>query len=281
MINAKIEQAKIVSGIRDWFENNGKDCNAIIGISGGKDSSIVAALCVEALGKDRVIGCLLPDISMYDSGKSFIDNVLKHQWNPAERKEVDCNQMTSFCDKSMSVVTGLNLCKYLGIKHYCRSIRGIIEEFKNLVPFELSEQAKINLPARIRMCILYATAQSHNGRVINTGNLSEKYVGYCTRYGDSAGDFAPIADYTMSEVKMIGYACGLPAEFIEQIPSDGLSGKSDEENLGIKYEDLDRYIRTGNMDNEEIKALINLKHDLNSFKFKPIPFIESSLPIYE
>lgn len=268
-IKAKNE---IVAWIKEWFAENGPDCNAIVGISGGKDSSIVAALCVEALGKDRVIGCLLPNINTWDLEKDFIRNVLSTSWNPAERKNVDCNKMRSYFEKTNSILDGLGLCKILGIKHFCRSINDIVSAYYTILPFQLSQQTEINLPARIRMSILYAVAQSHNGRVANTSNYSEAFVGYCTRWGDSVGDFSPIGNYTMTEVKQIGYALGLPKELIERTPSDGLSGKSDEENLGFTYAELDSYIRgLGLNANSNVLEKIRAMHEKNSFKSKPIP----------
>ena len=121
------------------------------------------------------------------------------------------------------------------------------------------------------MSTLYAVSQSHNGRVANTCNLSEDYVGYSTRYGDSVGDFSPCSNLTVAEVKEIGRFLGLPEVLIEKVPSDGLCGKTDEDNLGFTYAVLDRYIRTGEIDDPKTKELIDKKHEQNLFKLKLMP----------
>ena len=124
------------------------------------------------------------------------------------------------------------------------------------------------------MATLYALSQSMNGRVANTCNLSEDWVGYSTRYGDAAGDFSPLGKLTVQEVKEIGKFLNLPENLVEKVPSDGLSGKTDEDNLGFTYAVLDRYIRTGVCENQETKAKIDRLHKLNEFKLKPIPCFE-------
>lgn len=226
-----------VQWIRDFFEENGKDCNAVIGISGGKDSTVVAGLCVEALGKDRVIGVLMP------------------------------NGIQNDIDDSYKVVN------HLGIKYYVVNIEDAFNGLKNAFPSELnmSEQTKINISPRIRMTALYAVSQSCNGRVANTCNLSEDWVGYSTRYGDAAGDFSPLCCLTVQEVKEIGKALGLPYDLVEKTPSDGLCGKTDEDNLGFTYAVLDKYIRTGEIDDLKTKELIDRKHKLNLFKLRVMP----------
>lgn len=235
MFNAIEMKDKCVEWIRDFFEKNGKGCNAIVGISGGKDSSIVAALCVEALGKDRVIGVLMPC---------------------GEQHDIDMAKL---------------LVSHLGIKHYIINVKDAVEGLKNSLPFELSAQTSTNIPARVRMATLYAVAQSHNGRVANTCNLSEDWVGYSTRYGDAAGDFSPCANFTVTEMKQIGRVLGIPDVLVDKTPIDGLCGKTDEENLGFTYATLDKYIRTGEIDDEETKAIIDRKHELNKFKLEMYP----------
>ena len=235
MFNAEKVKNQCVQWIRDFFENNGKGCNAVIGISGGKDSSIVAALCVEALGKDRVIGVLMPN---------------------GEQSDIDMAQL---------------LVKHLDIKHYVINIKEAYDGLVNAIPFELSRQSVINLPPRIRMSTLYAVSQSHNGRVANTCNLSEDWVGYSTRYGDSVGDFSPCSGLTVDEMKQIGRILGLPSVLIDKVPSDGLSGKTDEDNLGFTYAELDRYIRTGEIDDPEKKERIDYLHRINKFKLELMP----------
>lgn len=235
MFNAEKVKNECVRWIRDFFEENGKGCNAVVGISGGKDSSIVAALCVRALGKDRVIGVLMPC---------------------GEQADIDMAKL---------------LVKTLDIKYYIVNIKDAVDGIKKNIPFELSEQSNINLPARIRMSTLYAVSQSHNGRVANTCNLSEDWVGYSTRYGDAAGDFSPCSHLTVHEMKQIGRLLALPNELIDKVPTDGLCGKTDEEKLGFTYAELDRYIRTGEIDNKEKKKMIDQMHQTNLFKLQLMP----------
>ena len=235
MFDALKIKNECVAWIRDFFENNGKDCNAVVGISGGKDSSIVAALCVEALGKDRVIGVLMPC---------------------GEQADIDMAKL---------------LVEHLGIKHYIINIRDAVEGLKKNFPFELSNQSVVNLPPRIRMSTLYAVSQSHNGRVANTCNLSEDWVGYSTRYGDSVGDFSPCSFLTVHEMRQIGRLLGLPDVLVDKVPIDGLSGKTDEDNLGFTYDELDRYIRTGEIENAEHKEKIDYLHRINQFKLQLMP----------
>ena len=239
--DVKTTTENAVQWIRDWFEQNGKDCNAVIGISGGKDSSIVAALCVEALGKDRVIGVLMPN---------------------GEQSDIDCSKQ---------------LVAHLGIPFYICNIKkavdGVLESLQQS-GVEISRQTIVNLPPRIRMSTLYALSQSNNGRVANTCNLSEDWVGYSTRYGDAAGDFSPLGKLTVQEVKEIGKYLNLPINLVEKVPSDGLTDRTDEDNLGFTYAVLDKYIRTGVCEDEQTKARIDRLHTLNEFKLKPIPCFE-------
>ncbi len=240
MFNAEKIKNDCVLWIREFFEHNGKDCNAVVGISGGKDSSVAAALCAEALGKDRVIGVLMP------------------------------------CGEQHDIDAAYSLVKHLGIKYYVVNIKDAVDGVKNAIPQELSltSQSLTNLPARIRMTTLYAVSQSVNGRVVNTCNLSEDWVGYSTRYGDAAGDFSPMCHLTVTEVKEIGRLLGLPAFLVDKTPIDGLSGKTDEENLGFTYDVLDRYIRTGEIDDENTKELIDRKHRANLFKLQLMPMFK-------
>ena len=240
MFDAKIVKNEVIQWIRDWFDKNGKDCNAVVGISGGKDSSVVAALSVEALGKDRVIGVLMPNHIQDDIEYSHL------------------------------------LCEHLGIKNYTVDVGVAIDELLNNIHFratdiEISDQTKTNLPARIRMATLYAISQSMNGRVANTCNLSENWVGYCSKFGDAAGDFSPLSQLTVTEVKAIGRELGLPSELVDKTPTDGLCGKTDEDNLGFTYAELDAYIRDGIEPSEEVKAKIDSMHEKNLFKLQLMP----------
>jgi NAD+ synthase len=241
--DAKKTKDRCVKWIRRFFEKNGPGCNAVIGISGGKDSSVTAALCVEALGKDRVIGVLMPN---------------------GEQKDIDMAKL---------------LVNHLGIRHYIVNIKDAVDGVKNSIPFELSEQSRINLPPRIRMSTLYAVSQSNNGRVANTCNLSEDWVGYSTRYGDSVGDFSPCSHLTVAEVKAIGRVLGLPEVLIEKKPSDGLCGKTDEDNLGFTYATLDRYIREGKIDDPATKERIDTLHKKNLFKLKLMPSFDPKIEV--
>lgn len=237
MFDAKKVKDECVEWIRDFFEKNGKGCNAVIGISGGKDSSVAAALCVEALGKERVIGVLMPQGEQHDIDKAFL------------------------------------LVNHLGIKYYVVNIKDAVEGIIANMPegLEITAQTKQNIPPRIRMSTLYAVSQSCNGRVCNTCNLSEDWVGYSTRYGDSVGDFSPMSFLTVTEVKEIGRVLGLPDELVDKVPIDGLCGKTDEENLGFTYAELDVYIRTGEIEDKEKKAIIDKKHTANLFKLQLMP----------
>ena len=241
--NAKETKLELLKWIREWFEVNGKGCNAVLGISGGKDSTVTAALLVEALGKDRVFGVLMPNGVQKDISDS------------------------------------IKVCNLLDIKNITVNIKdaveaekiNIINALKDIGITELTEQSIINLPPRIRMSTLYAVSQTLNGRVINTCNLSEDWVGYSTRYGDSAGDVSPLANLTVTEVKELGMELGLPRELVYKTPSDGLCGKSDEDNLGFTYDVLDKYLRTGICEDEKIKEIIDHKHEINKFKLELMP----------
>lgn len=239
--NAEKVKNDCVQWIRGFFEQNGKGCNAVVGISGGKDSSIVAALCVEALGKDRVIGVLMPY---------------------GEQHDIDMAQL---------------LVDTLDIKHYVVNIKESVDALKKSIPFELSHQSIVNLMPRIRMSTLYAVSQSHNGRVANTCNLSEDWVGYSTRYGDSVGDFSPCSHLTVQEMKQIGRLLNLPDVLVDKVPIDGLCGKTDEDNLGFTYAELDRYIREGVIEDEAKKERIDRLHKMNLFKLEVMPSFKPQL----
>jgi len=242
--NAEAAKDESVQWVRNWFKENGDGCKAVMGISGGKDSSVVAALCVEALGKENVFGVMMPN-------------------HPAIEDKLDSDTKSA-----------KKLIKHLDIDSVTIGIQPAFECIEVQINVKtdcgLSEQAAINLAPRLRMATLYAVSQSINGRVANTCNLSEDWVGYSTRYGDAAGDFAPLANFTVGEVKAIGYELGLPDDLIEKVPSDGLCGKTDEENLGFSYDVLDRYIRTGCYHDEEAEVIkrIDELHERNKFKMK-------------
>lgn len=235
MFEVEKVKADLIQWIQDWFEKNGDGCSAVVGISGGKDSSVAAALCVEALGRERVYGVLMPNGDQAD------------------------------IDVSLDLVKTLNI-KY-SVINIKEAFKGIVDELEKQ-KLEVSRQTTINLPPRLRMSALYAVSQSVNGRVVNTCNLSEDYVGYSTRYGDSVGDFSPLSNLTVHEVRELGRSLNLPGRFVDKVPSDGLSGKTDEDNLGFTYEVLDRYIRTGICEDEEAKEKIDKLHKQNLFKLR-------------
>lgn len=231
---------EVVAWIREWFAQNGPTASAVIGISGGKDSTIVAHLLVKALGKERVVGVLMPD---------------------GEQKDID---------DSKKVV------EMLGIKYHIVNIHPAVTAAYEMIEAagaELSRDSKINTPPRIRMTTLYAIAQSlpNGGRVANTCNRSEDFVGYSTKYGDAAGDFSPCSDFTVTEMRMLGDALGVPHELTHKTPSDGLSGMSDEDKLGFTYDELDRYIFTGECEDAAKKEKIERLHRINLHKLQLMP----------
>lgn len=244
--NPKEIKDRLVDWIRDYFDHNGPGCTAVVGISGGKDSSVTAALCVEALGKDKVLGVLMPDGIQSD------------------------------------IADAIALVEHLDIKHLVvnigdttKALTAAIEgaEGFDLVAAGMSRDSIINMPARIRMTTLYAVGQSlpKGGRVANTCNRSEDYVGYSTKYGDAAGDFSPLQNILVEEVRQLGHELGLPDFFINKTPSDGLSGQTDEDKLGFTYAQLDHYILTGQCQDPDIQAKIDSMHAMNMHKLQLMP----------
>lgn len=229
---------KCVAWIRDWFAENGPGCNAVIGISGGKDSTVVAALCARALGPDRVIGIMMPNVKQDD------------------------------IEDSRAII------KSLGIKGYTFNIgnayTAMMAEMISRITTEPSRQSEENLSPRLRMSALYLIAQSMNGRVSNNCNASENYIGYSTIYGDTAGDFSPISGFTVSEVIAIGRVLGIPEQYLVKPPSDGLCGRTDEDKIGFTYETLDNYIRFGRLPDEITRRKIDIMHRNNRFKHEPM-----------
>ena len=234
----------IVNWIKEYFVKNGPDSKAIIGISGGKDSTVAAALCVKTLGADKVLGVLMPQGVQPD-----IDDARR-------------------------------VCEFLGIASLeiniddaCAKLYKVIDKAiydGTNTSIMLNPGITSNLPARIRMTTLYAVAAECCGRVCNTCNRSENYVGYSTKYGDHAGDFAPLEDYTVREVLEIGDAIGLPYDLVHKIPSDGMCGSSDEEKLGFTYATLDAFLLDGIVPDCETIKLINQAHKRNLHKIYTI-----------
>lgn len=261
----------IVESIKWWFDENGKDAYAVIGISGGKDSTIAAALCAKALGPDRVYGVLLPN----------------------RENDADFNDV-------------LGVCEYLKIKSIVIPIRRVYDVLRHNVikytnskivdsngvvinngasDFYENDSMLQNIPPRIRMTMLYAVAAGlkNGGRVINTSNFSESFIGYCTKYGDTAGDFSPLGMYTATEVVAIGDLLGLPEHLVHKAPADGLCGKTDEENLGFSYESLDKFIKEGTSGDEETDKNVEMRFINNIHKMNmsmPVSFRKGGISDY-
>lgn len=229
---------KIIDWIKEYFIKNGPECKAVIGISGGKDSTVAAALLCKALGPNRVIAVQMPQGFQYD------------------------------IDVSNEVIDYLEITE-----HYNINIGSACQEIFLSLPNDIRIQPQVtsNVPARVRMNILYAIAASRHGRVVNTCNRSEDYVGYSTKFGDAAGDFSILSNYTAAEVKEIGIELGLPKNFIEKPPEDGLSGLTDEENLGFSYDVLDNFLLNGITPPYEIYKNIEQRHKRNLHKISPMP----------
>lgn len=229
---------KIIDWIKEYFIKNGPECKAVIGISGGKDSTVAAALLCKALGPNRVIAVQMPQGFQYD------------------------------IDVSNEVIDYLEITE-----HYNINIGSACQEIFLSLPNDIRIQPQVtsNVPARVRMNILYAIAASRHGRVVNTCNRSEDYVGYSTKFGDAAGDFSILSNYTATEVKEIGIELGLPKNFIEKPPEDGLSDLTDEENLGFSYDVLDNFLLNGITPPYEIYKNIEQRHKRNLHKISPMP----------
>ena len=238
MFNANKIKDEIVLWIQNYFDRNGKGAPAVVGISGGKDSSVVAALCAEALGRQNVHGVLMP------------------------------------CGEQWDLHISQELVKHLGIHRHVVNIDTTVDALTAALQdggVQMNKQAATNTPARIRMATLYAVAAVVGGRVANTCNLSEDWVGYSTKFGDSAGDFSPLSHLTATEVKAVGKALGLPEMFVEKTPEDGLSGLSDEENLGFSYATLDEYIRHGTCPDKPTKEKIDALYHASRHKLQLMP----------
>ena len=232
------EQVKLIENfIKTYFAENGTpNTKAVIGISGGKDSTIAAALLVRALGPDRVIGVLMPE-----SVQTDIDDSRK-------------------------------VCEILGIKSFEIDIGPTCEKlYKNFQDCTCGElmvnpQIRTNTPARIRMAALYMVAAAVGGRVCNTGNASEAFIGYTTKYGDLAGDFAILRNLTVREIYAIGDYLELPILLVHKQPADGMSGKTDEDNIGIPYDAIDDFLLDGIIPEMAIWEKMQAAHKRNTHK---------------
>lgn len=248
--NAEKQREAVIEWIRNWFAVNGPESPAVIGISGGKDSTVVAALCARALGKDRVIGVMMPDGVQPD------------------------------IDDSREVINALGIRGYtVNISSATRGVFDSLVSAEGMAehPVTITAQTRSNLPPRIRMSTLYALSQSVNGRVANTCNLSETMIGWETKWGDAVGDFSPLATLTASEVIEIGKTMPeIPRRLVVKAPSDGLCGRTDEDAFGFLYSELDRYLRTGEAE-PDVKARIDARIKGSAFKRRPIERYESGL----
>ena len=241
---------RLIDWIKQSMDNSGGKI-AVIGISGGKDSSVVAALCVKALGSENIVGVLMPNGVQSD---------------------------IAFAEE---------LCETLKIKHTTVNIEPMTSAFidslnniKDDIVSDVSIQTTLNLPPRVRMTLLYAVSQSiDNSRVINTSNISEDWVGYATIYGDTVGAFSPLGMLTSDEVMQVGKYLGLDDKFTFKVPSDGLTGKTDEDIFGFTYETLNNYIREGIDPESPIKERIDNMNKYSRHKFQTIPMFDSKLPI--
>lgn len=239
----------IINFIKDYFKINSFAKGVVIGMSGGKDSLVTAKLCTEAIGKENVLGVIMPNGKMIDKNDAVIS------------------------------------CELLGIRYVnvdiSNAYNDIISNTENVLKKlnkEISSTTIINTSPRIRMTTLYAIGGSLDYLVANTSNLSEAMVGYTTKWGDNVGDFAPLANFTKSEVCEIGLLLGLPADLVNKTPSDGLSGSSDEAKMGIKYANLDSYIRTGIV-NEDVEKIKKMNINSNHKRIGAIKY-ENNLPNY-
>lgn len=245
-IDIKQTTKDLTKWIKDYFDSNGDDnAFAIVGISGGKDSLVVAALCAAALGKERVLGVQMPD-----GDQSDIE---------------DSNAVFDL----------------LGIRHMCVNIGEITRAFYYTLgePAATDPAVTTNTPARIRMSVLYAIGAAYGGRIACTSNASEAYVGYSTKWGDGVGDFAPLRNLTTEEVCAIGIELGLPHDLVYKTPSDGMSGLSDEDKLGFKYQEVNTILRDGSIKNlnPNTFARIAWKHKNAQHKLNPMPIFEPNI----
>lgn len=254
VFNAEEVTNKLVNWIKKYFDSiENKECKAVIGLSGGKDSTIAAAACVKAIGNERVLGVYLPKERLENKDDEYVRKLVYHLGI----------EYRSYCIKDM-INTMHDIINDIT---YSFSVRIDDLETDDRTP-------AINTPPRLRMTILYGVANAIHGRVVNTSNLSEVHIGYSTKFGDTAGDLAPFRYLTVTELKQIGLSLGLPEELVNRPPEDGLCGKTDEDNFGFTYDVLDKYIRTGECEDEEVKKKIDLMHIRGYHKIAEMPYFD-------
>lgn len=246
--NNKVDIDYMINWIRKYFMQNGPDCKAIIGVSGGKDSTVCAALLCRALGPNNVVAVRMPQ---------------------GIQEDIDMA-------KEVTEYLGITQTYEVNIGSTCDAIYAALPLMASSYP-----GVTTNTPARIRMTVLYAIAAMVHGRVCNTCNYSEDYVGYSTKFGDNTGDFSLLKGYTVTQVIEIGRMLGLPEKFLTKPPADGLCGKTDEENLGFSYSTLDKYITTGVINDYEVFKNIETRHVKNLHKVRPMPTLPGDTSLYE
>lgn len=243
--------------VLSWLKNYKEETNCrgvVLGLSGGKDSTVVAMLAKKVWGAENVFGIIMPNGFQAD-----IDDAVEIASELGIR-----NAIVNIGDAIDSLVRDIQF--FEGRNHL-----GNNDWFENCPP--ITDKAKTNIPPRIRMTVLYAVAQSIGYRVIGTGNASEAYIGWTTKWGDSANDFNPIAHLTCTEVIEIGgilaKELGLDEKYVNKSPADGLTGKTDEDNFGFTYEELDRYIHNDTSIPEETAKKIEKLHAASEHKRQP------------
>lgn len=251
MIKTKVFTNEVVAWIKDYFKGNDEG-KAVIGISGGKDSTIVAGLLCKALGADRVIAVMMPCGEQKDISDSI---KVCDFFNIPSRNRFTANIEVSVIDVKNAIICGCEI--------------GMMNEVADSL---CSDVVNTNLPSRIRMCTLYTVAAIYpNSRVVNTSNSSERYIGYSTKFGDGVGDFSPLGNLTVREVLAIGDDLGIPYALVHKEPSDGMSGKSDEDKIGFTYNELDSYLLGDAEPTIETKEKIKRLHEINLHKTLPMP----------
>ncbi len=238
------EAENAIKWIREYVEKTGAN-GVVVGNSGGKDSAVVIAMATKALGKERVLTVAMP-----------------------------CNSIQADLEDARLVSEKFDV-KFLNIdlsESYNKFEDSINNEISK-INIELNKEAKVNIKPRLRMTTLYGIAQSLGYLVIGTGNLCERMVGYTTKWGDSASDFNPIANFTVDEVLAIGEYLGVPDKIIHKAPNDGLGGQTDEEKMGVTYKQIAEYIETGKTD---LVAMANIEKRNRSSKHK-----RTMVPVYE
>ena len=247
---------ELINWVKGYFADNGNGY-AVIGISGGKDSTIVAAVLKEAIGSDKIIAVMMPCGEQSDISDSYA--VCDHLGIPkCNRLEVNIGD--AFMNLKNEIICG-----------------GTVDLMNNRADMVVNNPIiNTNLPSRLRMCTLYSVAAMYpNARVVNTSNASERYIGYSTKWGDGVGDFSPLGNLTVREVLQIGDDLGLPYPLVHKTPSDGMSGKSDEEKIGFTYEELDDFLLGIREPDVDTKGKIMRLHTVNKHKTSPMPMFVS------